>query len=792
MASLLPLIPLLIAFIISPNPALCYINPSAKTLNNNAPNSSGRRTYIVFVEPPPVSHVDGDRRRWHESFLPATHLADESPRLVHSYGEVFSGFAARLTAGELDAVSNTPGFVHAFPDTMLHLMTTHSPEFLGLTRNAGAAADVWRDTGYGKGVIVGVLDTGIHAPHPSFDDHGVSPPPARWKGSCAGHGVRCNNKLIGAKSFAGADNDTSDAAGHGTHTSSTAAGNFVDGASVNGGVGNGTTAGIAPGAHLAMYKVCGGDGQCTGSALLAGIEEAITDGVDILSISLGSTIPLKFEEDPLAIGAFTAVAKGITVVVAAGNSGPFVGSVFNEAPWLFTVAAGSIDRQFSAVTKLGNGKVVNGETLYQSKKSTISRKSYPLFYSDGTRLCKFIERTRDVVGGKIVLCELDSSSSLFKQLIDQFKEAGVAGVVVINSEVDGYATVLSDLGSDVVQVTAADGNATAAYVAAAKGKKAAAASVAFKDTVVGVRPAPTVASFSSRGPSVHNPGVLKPDILAPGLNILAAWPPHLATGGDAGVNAARAATFSVESGTSMATPHVSGVAALVKSAHPGWSPAAIKSAIMTSSDDVDNTGGPILDEHHAVAGAYLAGAGHVNPARAVDPGLVYNIAVDDYAGYICTLAGENALKIIAQNSSLRCKNLPKISQTQLNYPAITLSVESSTASRTVTNVGPANSTYTANLTMMIGNSSSSVRVSVSPEKLVFGKAEEKKTFTVRVTARGRESGKRVVEEGSLSWVSEKHVVRSPVLVVSGGGGGASAPPPPATATAQLRDFHGLF
>ncbi|KAG8079271.1 hypothetical protein GUJ93_ZPchr0007g5288 [Zizania palustris] len=741
MASLVPLL-LLTAFL-SAKPSLCYINPGARLLQN-VTTPAGRGTYIVLVEPPPLAHGDGEdgHRRWHESFLPPSkHANSNEPRLVHSYSEVFTGFAARLTEAELDAVSKKPGFLRAFPDQTLQLMTTHTPEFLGLKKHVG----FWRDAGYGKGVIVGLLDSGIHASHPSFDDRGVPPPPSRWKGSCRAFAARCNNKLIGAKSFI-SDEDAGDRIGHGTHTSSTVAGNFVDGAAMDG-HGMGTAAGIAPGAHIAMYKVCSDDG-CQSAALLAGLDEAIKDGVDVLSLSLGGDQIVKFDEDPIAIGAFSAVSKGIVVVGAAGNYGPELSSLNNEAPWLLTVAAGSVDRHFSAVNLLGNGKLIDGESLSRVRKMNSSSKSHPLLYSEEQRSCWFSDK--GIVDGKIVVCQV-WSSLLQNVLVNHLRRAGAAGVVLINDKINGYTTVLRDFGPDVVQVTVADGDILAEYATSANST----ATITFKKTLLGVRPAPTVASFSSRGPSTLNPGVLKPDILAPGLNILAAWPPHDTD--------KVGESFKVLSGTSMATPHVSGVAALVKSAHPEWSPAAIKSAIMTSSDAVNSTGGPILDELHSKAGAYLTGAGHVNPMRAAHPGLVYDIGVIDYAGYICELLGDRALAIIMRNTSLSCENLVKVPEPQLNYPTITVPVRSTplTVNRTVTNVGPAQSTYTVKVKM-----AGSVTVRVWPETLVFSKAREKKTFTVTVSGK---IGEQEVVEGSLSWVSVsgKYVVRSSVVAISG-------------------------
>jgi len=237
---------------LSPAPAMCYVNPGGNP-HLLPDNASAYPTRIVLVRPPPDTGAAADEfthRLWHESFLPTSLTDSGEPRLVHSYTEAFSGFAARLTDAELDAVAEKPGFVRAFPERRVQLMTTRTPALLGLEPGRGA----WNATGYGEGAIIGFLDTGIDEKHPSFRDEGMPPPPARWKGACQPP-VRCNNKLIGAASFVG-DNTTADDVGHGTHTTGTAAGRFVEGASAFGlGAGGGTAAGMAPGAHLAVYKV---------------------------------------------------------------------------------------------------------------------------------------------------------------------------------------------------------------------------------------------------------------------------------------------------------------------------------------------------------------------------------------------------------------------------------------------------------------------------------------------------------------------------------------------------------
>ena len=393
------------------------------------------------------------------AFLPTALTDSGEPRLVHSYTEAFSGFAARLTDAELDAVASKPGFVRAFPDRTLQLMTTHTPEFLGLRQGPG----FWRDgAGYGKGAIVGLLDAGIYGAHPSFADHGVALPPAKWKGTCAGSASRCNCKLIGVKSLVG--DDAGDDFGHGTHTSSTAAGNFVAGASRDG-MAAGTAAGVAPGAHLAMYKVCTGKG-CSDSAVLAGMDAAIKDGVDVISLSLGGNATFRFDHDPIAIGAFSAVAKGITVVCAAGNNGPKPASVVNDAPWLITVAASSVDRSLLAEVQLDDKDLtVAGEAINQ--QVTNSSTLFPVLYSDERRNCIYRGEERKAVAGKIVICEAVDNllpyNTSEKSILRDIKSAGAAGVVLINTKADGYTTVLYDYGSGVVQLTAADGARVTKY-----------------------------------------------------------------------------------------------------------------------------------------------------------------------------------------------------------------------------------------------------------------------------------------------------------------------------------------
>ncbi|KAL6620131.1 hypothetical protein ACP70R_035270 [Stipagrostis hirtigluma subsp. patula] len=726
------------------SPASCYVpHGAARQSTGSRPHAADRRTYIVLVDPPPA-HARGDdaaHRRWHESFLPRSTGGDRRRRVRHSYTGVLSGFAARLTAGELAQVSRRLGFVRAFPERRVQLMTTRTPAFLGLTLGRG----VWNATSYGEGVIVGVLDTGIDGSHPSFGDEGMPPPPAKWKGTCTAS-ARCNNKLIGAASFV-LDGTTDDDVGHGTHTAGTAAGRFVEGVSAFG-LGEGTASGMAPGAHIAVYKVCDAQG-CFESDILAGMDTAVKDGVDVLSLSLGGpSLPL--DKDPIAIGAFGVVSNGVTVVCAGGNSGPMHSTLSNEAPWIFTVAAGSVDRSFRATVRLGDGETFDGESLAQDKY--FGSKTYPLYYSQGSNYCDFFDVN---VTGAVVVCDTETPVPPMSS-IEAVRQAGGAGVVFINEADFGYTIVLEkyyDL--PMSQVTAADGTKIMGYAMMGSSASNHTATIVFNSSLVGVKPAPIVAAFSSRGPSTACPGVPKPDIMAPGLNILAAWPSQVP------VEESEANSYNVVSGTSMATPHVTGIVALVKKLHPDWSPAAVKSAIMTTASAAGNDGHPIVDEEHRKASFYSVGAGHVVPAKAVDPGLVYDLGVRDYAGYICALLGEAGLRTIAVNSSLTCTEVAPIAEAQLNYPVILvpLRAEPFTVSRTATNVGPAKSSYAAKIQAPKG-----LTIKVQPSKLEFTKVGERKTFTVTVSGGG---AVQKLAEGSLSWVSRDHVVRSPIVADPG-------------------------
>ncbi|KAJ3706675.1 hypothetical protein LUZ61_010380 [Rhynchospora tenuis] len=689
------------------------------------------------MQPPTnLSFTSEDLKYWYNSLLQPllNPSATLKSRVIHSYSTVFSGFVAKLTKEELKQLEKINGFLKAFPDRVLPLMTTHSPAFLGL--NIGS--DLWEKFGMGKGVIIGVIDTGITPGHPSFDDTGMPATPSKWKGRCEFQNSVCNRKLIGARNFIQdiqmEDNSPpTDNQGHGTHTASTAAGNFVSNANMLGS-GNGTAAGMSPRAHLAIYKACSEIG-CSESNVLAAMDAAINDGVDILSLSLGGG-PRPFDEDSIAIGSFAAIRKGIVVSCAAGNAGPNPFLLSNAAPWILTVGASTMDRKFKAVVTLGDGQQFEGESLFQTTNVPFTPIVHPpscdsSFLGD--------------VKGKIVICASSVGAG------DNVKAAGGAAMILLNKDTQGYTILVQafDLPASIVNYV--NGTTILSYMEKSQN---ATASLTFKGTTLGNSPAPTIAYFSSRGPSQQTLEILKPDIVGPGVNILAAWPDQV------GEFATKLAMkkFNIISGTSMSTPHLSGIAALIKSAHPNWSPAAIKSAMITTSQLLGNDGNPIMDEKNNPADHFSMGAGHVDASKAINPGLVYDISPEEYIGLLCGLGYTDKQVQAITNEKVTCKQVTKIEQAHLNYPSILASASTGNlvVNRTVTNVGTGNAKYYAEILMPKG-----VTVNVSPNVLQFSNVNEKQSFTVSMSWTPADSA---YIAGNLNWVSGENIVRIPIVI----------------------------
>lgn len=701
--------------------------------------------------------------------------------LVYSYKHFINGFAAILEPHHVSAVSEMPGVVSVFRNRAHKLHTTRSWEFLGLEHPSGAMSELslWKKAKYGEDVIVGVMDTGVWPESESFNDRGFGPIPGRWNGTCESGSnftsANCNRKLIGARYFVkgyeaanGPLNESStgdflsprDKEGHGTHTSSTAGGSFVAGANIFG-FANGTAKGGAPMSRLAVYKVCW-PGGCYDADILAAFDAGIQDGVDVFSLSLGSGPPLvDYFADAIAVGSFHAVTRGKLVVCSAGNDGPGTATVSNVAPWILTVAASSIDRDFPAAAVLGDRSNFRGASLSEYK---LPKKMYPLVFSgdaglasansSASQMCFRGSLDPEKVKGKIVACMRGVSPRVEKGTV--VKEAGGLGLILLNQPTDAYEVVSDPHVLPATHVNAADAKSIITYIN--ETRSSALAFISYPTTLLKAKPAPRMASFSSQGPNSLTSDILKPDVTAPGLNILAAWTQASAPTADTSDH--RIVKYNVISGTSMSCPHAAGIVALVRALHPTWSAAAIKSALMTSARHHDNAMQSIQNGSLVKATPFNYGAGHVNPNAAADPGLVYDASPKDYFLFLCSLHYNQSSLTNLTGNNLTCPKQPP-SVVDLNYPSIALSRLSGnrTVLRTVTYVG-GNNTYEVAVKAPKG-----IHVEVLPSKLTFSALGEKQQFSVYFGI-NRGASRRKWVFGYLTWTDGGHLVTSTIAVMA--------------------------
>ncbi|OMO78872.1 hypothetical protein CCACVL1_14028 [Corchorus capsularis] len=738
--------------------------------NNAMPAPEEYKTYIVHMDHSHKPDSFSTHELWHRSTLRSlSNPVDDEEMLLYSYNHIIHGFSARLTSSQLSEIEKSPAHLATYQESFGKLFTTHSPNFLGLKHNSG----LWSAASYGEGVIIGVLDTGIWPESQSFSDKGMPQVPRRWKGKCengtAFSPSACNKKLIGARSFSKGiqaavgnfskelDYDSPrDFDGHGTHTSSTAAGNHVLGVS-HFGYARGTTSGVAPHAHIAMYKVLWetDSGNSAASDVLAGMDQAIADGVDIMSISIG------FDQNPyfndlIAIASLSAVEKGIVVVCAAGNDGGH-NTTYNGAPWITTVGAGTLDRSFTAKVTLGNGFTFEG-TSYFPQSIYITNK--PLYYGkdDANKaICYMKALDAKEIAGKVVICENSSKIDIDGQMEELARVSAYAGIFMSDrSDLDAEDYIIPSLvlpTSSGMLATEYAKNASDAHIR----------SMRFMFTNLGIKPAPQVADFSSRGPDPVNPTVLKPDIIAPGVDVLAAVTPNRAFI-EVG-NYKLVTDYALSSGTSMAAPHVAGVAALLKAIHPEWSPAAIRSAMMTTAYTINNNGTALTNQLLDLPGTPLDyGAGHINPNKAADPGLIYDIEFQDYIDFLCSLGyTDTQMKAVLRRSKWTCSQ----ERTELNYPSFIAIFSKDDSSpkvknftRVVTNVGDNKSIYEAVATTTY----SGMTITVDPPTLTFTKKYQIQSFVLSVEI--NQEAPEVVY-GYVKWTDQySHIVSSPIVVLN--------------------------
>ncbi|KAL0360861.1 UNVERIFIED_CONTAM: Subtilisin-like protease SBT3 [Sesamum radiatum] len=700
-------------------------------LADHVPQASAERsTYIVHMDKSFMPKAFSSHHYWYSSMLQSAKSVAQTSldrdnletKLVYTYDNAFHGFSAVMSKPEVEALKKSPGFLSAYPDGVVIPDTTHTYKFLSLNTATG----LWPASQYGKDVIIGVVDSGVLPESLSFKDDGMTAIPARWRGICQeGEGFNsslCNKKLIGVRYFnqgvRAADpgvnfstNSARDESGHGTHVSATAAGNYVDGVSFFG-YAPGTARGVAPRACLAVYKVLWLEGS--------------------------------FESDALA-----------------GNRGPGYATLLEGIPWAFVVAAGTVDRWFAGTLTLGNGKTITGWSMLPAKAIV---RDFPVVYNETLSACNSTELLAEAPHSSIIICNLTDDPYSFLFLMNDLATTYIPGVIAISEDPSIFESS-TNFRHPAVIITPSEAREVIHY---ATNSDTPTATIDFQQTVLGTEPraAPALASFSSRGPGRGYPGILKPDIMAPGVLVLAAHSPY-ASRASIGNNIRLSSDYNLLSGTSMACPHISGIAALLKAAHPEWSPAAIQSAMMTTANPRDNANQPIKDMGfgYQMATPLGIGAGLVDPNRALDPGLIYDATIQDYVNLVCSMnfTAEQTQTII--RSSYNCST----PSSDLNYPSFIVlyeTQETRTISmrefrRTLTNVGNGPAAYKVKVEEPNGTT-----VAVSPQTLMFTRKYEKQSYSL--TIRYTISSEFVLAPGSITWIEENgnHTVRSPIVVSS--------------------------
>jgi subtilisin family serine protease len=687
------------------------------------------------------------------------------------YDTAFNGVAAELTAEEAAELAADERVAAIVPDGLSRPQLDTSSEFLGLSGEDGSwESEFGGGEHAGEGVVIGIVDGGFTPENPMFAPLPEPRPDqdvidANWKGECEEgedtpeNNVVCNNKVIGARWFDSQGHSDVDGYkspreeyNHGTHVATTAAGN-LDTEAVIDGVEVGSVSGLAPAARLAVYKVCwiAIDGLCPNSDIVAAIDAAVSDGVDVINMSLGDageTIA-----DPISMASFAAAEAGVFVANSAGNAGEAGAStVGHNAPWVTSVAAGTHSRTYAAQLTLGDGQTfpyaASAPRFTETEAGLVLAQEVAVEGADPVeaRLCAPGTLDAVKVAGRAVACA--RGTYFFVEKAQVVADAGGALALVYTDD----AAQADDLetGWDAplwtMRTTLAAGDAIEAYAA---GNDAATVTAGPFEAVT--QNAPVSADFSSQGPAIAGGGdLLKPDITAPGDEILAGYLPT--SNSDGG-------QFGLMGGTSMASPHIAGLAALIKSANPDRSPMAIKSAIMTTAYQTDTEGEPIGREGtDAAATPFQIGAGHVDGQAMFDPGLVYDSDATDWIRYGCAIDQFQEVAPAGTCESAEAEH-GAVDPSDLNYPSIAVGdlAGKQTITRTVTNVDDTVGVYHPTLEVPPG-----FKVKVDRKLLVV---QPGATATYKLTVTRKDAATDEWAFGSLTWRDWLgHEVRSPITV----------------------------
>jgi subtilisin family serine protease len=649
--------------------------PAAAVVSDQTPEASASGRYIVLFADPPLAaygggidglaptdpEVTGAARldpasaasQAYLGYLAAQHDAQVAAmaaalgrpvEVIFDYAVTLNGVAVELTDGEAATVASLAGVVRVAPDETRFLQTDNGPAWIG-------APSIWDGSGTGgagatrgEGIVAGILDTGVNFEHPSFavtgdDGFTHTNPRSQYFGLCdplTGTPF-CNDKLIGVYDFTGSG--PQDTNGHGSHTASTTAGNVLDASLVAPTITvDRRISGVAPHANLITYKVCP-DLSCLLTAILAAIDQATRDQVDVINYSIGGTSSNPWND--LDSQAFLNARRGgVFVSASAGNSGPGPSTVGSpaDAPWLLTVGASTHDRKFiNGIVGMSGGATAPPPDLLGKSVTSGYGPAGVVYAGDfGDPLCPtpFPPGTFE---GEIVVCDRGVNPRVEKARNVQIGGAG--GFVLANDQASGSSTVADPYVIPGVNISFADGQTLKAWLASGTGHTG-----SILGTIADENPAhgDVMGSFSSRGPNPSVPSVLKPDVTAPGVDILAAF----------GVNPDPTAPdeYGVISGTSMSSPHAAGSAALVRALHPDWSPDEVKSALMTSA----LTDGVLKEDAATATDPFDRGGGRVDLTLAGQVGLVLDEAPSSYDAANPAAGGDPSTLNLASLASGNC------------------------------------------------------------------------------------------------------------------------------------------
>jgi subtilisin family serine protease len=542
-----------------------------------------------------------------------------------SYKYAFNGVVAVLSDEEAARVAKMAGVKNVERERTLDLQTDAGPTWIGAGSIwDGSAAGGVRGT-MGEGVVVGVIDTGINHDHPSFaatggDGFTVRNPRGTFFGLCAPvtGAPFCNSKLIGVYDFTGTTPEDDNE--HGSHTASTTAGNVIPAAVLHAPTIDITRkiSGVAPHANLITYKACTAAG-CLNVATTQAIDQATADAVDVINFSIGGGSRNAWS-DSNAQAFLGARDGGVFASVSAGNAGPSartMGSPAN-APWVTAVAATTHNRKFlNRLTGMTGGPaditgagVTTGygpaKIVYAGDFGAPLCGAGPALPTGDSTINPFPPGT---FHGEIVVCDRGTYGRVAKG--NNVKAGGAGGYVLANDQASGDSLIGDAFALPGVAITYRDGLAVKAWLATAGDHSA---SITGATLDLSATNGDQMASFSSRGPDKTHPDVLKPDIGAPGVDILAAIN---------GVDPLSDPEYGILSGTSMAAPHLAGAAALLVALHATWTPAEIQSALMSTAKTPVTEGGKVM-------GPFARGAGRVDLTKAALAGLLLNETAPNY------------------------------------------------------------------------------------------------------------------------------------------------------------------